>query len=102
MTRRRLPYLTAISDFHHRRVHLMLAIGALACSTRDGEERPANIESTVPPPVEATPYAGAAPELPGPDLRPLSDGVIIELSIDTTAPMRPKLVGQTNLPDGAI
>lgn len=93
--------------------YIILVIGLLSSAASCGKGKseqhstaPPESASETPPSslVSATlapsPSSSSAPQLPPPNLPPISSGVVINIEIENVPSGLPTVVGETNLPDG--
>lgn len=77
---------------------LLMAFVALACKNSDNQSN-LQINTSSPSPASTkTPETKA--ESPKSDIQPLDKGVVLNFRIETNSARKPKIVGETNLPDG--
>lgn len=77
---------------------LLIVSIILACKVSDNQSNLQSNNSSPQPISSVTPEFKK--QLPKPDIQPLDKGVVLNFKVETNGTRKPKIVGETNLPDG--
>ena len=76
---------------------LLMAFVVLACKSPDNQSNLQSNNSSPQPVSTATPESKE--ETPKSDIQPLDKGVVLTFNVETNGTRKPKIIGETNLPD---
>ena len=75
---------------------IIFILAVMGCKLTSTEQNTAKQDS----PTSVTPTPVTSPQTSASDIPPLDEGIVLRFKVETNGTLKPRVIGETNLPDG--